>query len=276
MYAGFLVALREGLEISLIVGIIFAYLNKIQEKKKYLYIWAGVVLAALVSSGFAAIIYHVNGTGGWAYQAYFETVIFILAVTILTYMTFWMKKNSRSLNGSIREKITDVLQKGSMFQLVFLTFITVIREGAELVLFILAILSDQKTNGYSVMSGAAAGLGLSVLIGYGIYKGTYRINLSHFFRIMGCLLIVVAAGLLGNAVHELTDVGVLPETGYMYDLSSVLSQQGVLGSILHALFGYSDHPTYLQSAIWCGYLLIVLLLFIKGDKLQSRKEMAQQ
>ncbi|RYL93092.1 hypothetical protein EWI07_08315 [Sporolactobacillus sp. THM7-4] len=271
MYAGFLVALREGLEISLIVGIIFAYLNKIGEKKKYPYIWIGTGLAALVSIGFAALIYHFNGAGGWAYQAYLEAIIFFLAVIILTYMTFWMKKNSMALNGSIKEKISDAIHNGSVFQLVFLTFITVIREGIELVMFILAILNDQSANDLPVVSGAFIGLCVAVIIGYGIYGGAYRMNLSYFFQVMGCLLIVVAAGLLGNAVHELTEVGILPEVGHIYDLSGVLNQHDAIGGMLHALVGYSDHPTYLQGAIWLVYLVIVLSLFTRGNKAHTKR-----
>ncbi|RYM05794.1 iron transporter [Sporolactobacillus sp. THM7-7] len=274
MYAGLLVALREGLEISLIVGIIFAYLNKIGERKGYPYIWAGVGLAAVVSVGFAAVIYQINGFGEWAYQAYLEAAIFFLAVMILTYMTFWMKRNSREMDGAIKKKINDAVHRESMTQLVVLTFITVIREGVELVMFVLAILTDQSAAPAPVLSGTVIGLILAVLIGYGIYSGTYRLNLSHFFQIMGCLLIVVAAGLLGNAVHELTEMGVLPVIGHIYDLSGILNQRGAIGGVLHALFGYSDHPTYLQGVIWLLYLVIVLSLFIGGKKIKVKKNTA--
>lgn len=271
MYAAFLVALREGLEIALIAGIIFAYLNKIGEKKKNPYIWAGIFLAALVSVGFAAIIYHFNGPGEWAYQAYLEATIFFLAVTILTYMTFWMKKNGSSMNAGIKDKINNALQAGSVFQLVFLTFITVIREGAEFVMFVLAILNNQSANPVPVVSGTAIGLVLAVLIGYGIYSGTYRMNLSHFFQIMGGLLIVIAAGLLGSAVAALTEIGILPVTGYIYNLSGVLNQHDAIGAVLNALVGYSDHPTYLQGATWLIYLVVVMILFTRNKSVPTGK-----
>lgn len=268
LYAGFLVALREGLEISLIVGIIFSYLNKIGENKKGPYIWAGVGLAALISVGFAAVIYHFYGAGEWAYQAYLEVAIFFLAVMILTYMTFWMKKNSSALNGGIKDKIDHALNGGSVFQLVFLTFITVIREGIEFVMFVLAILNDQSANDVPVITGSVIGLAAAALIGYGIYNGTYHMNLSYFFQIMGSLLIIIAAGLLGNAVAVLTEMGALPVIGHLYDLSAFLNQKGAIGEILHALVGYSDHPTYLQGAIWLIYLVVVLTLFTRNRKAQ--------
>ncbi|WP_332239013.1 FTR1 family iron permease [Sporolactobacillus sp. KGMB 08714] len=271
MYAAFLVALREGLEISLIAGIIFAYLSKIGEKEKKTYIWAGLFLAALVSIGFAVIIYRFNGPGEWAYQAYLEATIFFLAVTILTYMTFWMKKNGSSLNAGIKDKINNALHGGNVFQLVFLAFITVIREGAEFVMFILAILNGRSANPLPIVSGTAIGLVLAVLIGYGIYSGTYRMNLSYFFQIMGSLLIVVAAGLLGSAVAALTETGILPVTGYIYNLSGVLNQHDAIGAVLNALAGYSDHPTYLQGATWFIYLVVVMILFTRNKSVQTGK-----
>lgn len=271
MYAGFLVALREGFEISLIIGIIFSYLHQIGEKKKYPYIWLGTALAAFVSIGLAALLYQFNG-GEWKYQPYIEAAIFSLAVLILTYMTFWMKKNSRSLNGSLKEKINDALANGSVFQLVFLAFITVIREGMELAMFVLALLNGQTSNSLPVLSGTLIGLAVAILIGYAIYNGSYRMNFSYFFRVMGCLLIIIAAGLLGNAVHELTEVGVFPEIGYFYNLSGVLNQHSLFGSMLHALVGYSDHPTYLQGTIWFLYLVIVLAFFVKGRASHSMKK----
>ncbi|MCL6444187.1 MAG: FTR1 family protein [Alicyclobacillus sp.] len=258
--ASLLVALREGLEISLILGIIFSYLKKLSRRDNFKYVWLGSGLAFVIAGLCAVLLYVWTGEQEWSGQAYLETAVFLLAVAILSYMTFWMKKNSRSMQHGIRAKIDAAVDRGGVFQIVFLAFITIVREVLELMMFLLAIATQGHEPGH-VAGGAASGLVIAAMMGWAIYRGTSRLNLKLFFQIMGNVLIVVGAGLLGNAIHSAIEAGILQPTHYAYDLSDVLSSDSVLGGILHALIGYTDHPTVLQVGVWALYLLIALVLF---------------
>lgn len=258
--AASLVALREGLEMSLILGIIFSYLRKVGRPDSFRAVWLGTGLAALVAVAAGAVLYFLTGDEEWSGQPYLEATVFLMAVVVLSYMTFWMKHNSRTMGSEIGQRIDQALDQGATWHMVYLAFITVIREGIELVMFLLALLL-QARGGLSVGSGAVLGLAVAIVIGWGIYRGTARINLGRFFTVMGNVLIVVAAGLLGNAIHELNEVSLLPEFGHIYDISAVLDDRGLVGGILHALVGYSDHPSFAQGIVWAAYLVLALLFF---------------
>lgn len=268
--ASLLVALREGLEISLILGIIFSYLRRLKRKDAYKSVWLGAGSAFILSIAVGSILYVLTGDEEWSGQPYLEAIIFIVAVIILSYMTMWMKKNSRAMGKGIQANIDHALVKGGTFQLAGLAFLTVIREGMELIMFLLAISINEKAGLLPVGSGAVIGVVIAGIIGWGIYRGTSKINLNIFFKIMGNILIIVAAGLLGNAVHELTEVGIFSPMGYLYDWQDVLNHHGAVGGVLHALIGYSDHLSVIQFSVWVVYLIVALTLFnrngVKGQK----------
>jgi high-affinity iron transporter len=265
--AAFLVALREGLEISLILGIIFSYLRGLNRKDTFKPIWIGAAIAIALSVLVGCILYVATGGEEWHGQIYLEAVIFLAAVGILSYMTFWMKKNSPGMHKGIQSTIDQALKSsGDTSQLVILAFITIIREGIELVMFLLAISIEGKSNFVSLGSGTLVGILLAALIGWGIYQGTTKINLKAFFRVMGNLLIIVAAGLLINAVHEFIELGLIQPVAYLYDLEAILNQRGAVGGILHALIGYTDRLSVTQFIIWLIYMIPALLLFNRNKK----------
>lgn len=258
--AAAIVGLREGLEMSLILGIIFSYLRRLNRRDAFKYVWLGSGIAFAVCLVIGGLLYHFTGEQEWSGQAYLEVFVFLIAVGILSYMTFWMKKNSRSMSGQIREQIDKAVDNGGVLQLTFLAFITVIRESLELVMFLLA-LATQNHRAAPVSLGGLLGLVIAILIGWGIYRGTTRINLQMFFKVMGNILIVVAAGLLGNAISSAIEVGWLNPIVYVYDLQNVLNHHSLIGSILSALVGYSDHPSIIQAAVWFVFLVLALILF---------------
>lgn len=260
--AAVLVAVREGLEMSLILGIIFSYLRGLNRKDAFKSVWIGAGCAIILSIAVGSILYFLTGDEEWSGQPYLEAIIFLVAVIILSYMTFWMKKNSRSMNKGIQANIDSALVNGGgVFQLVGLAFLTVIREGLELVMFLLAISIEERSGILPVGSGAVVGLVIAAVIGWGIYHGATRINLKLFFQVMGNILIIVAAGLLGNAIHELIEVGILQPVAYLYNWKDVLNHHDAIGGVLNALVGYSDHLSIVQLVIWVVYLATALILF---------------
>lgn len=263
-----LVGLREGLEMSLILGIIFSYLRRLDRKDAFKYVWLGSGIAFAVCLVIGGLLYHFTGEEEWSGQAYLEVFIFIIAVGILSYMTFWMKKNSRSMSGQLHQQINKALDSGGVLQLTFLAFITVIRESLELIMFLLA-LSTQNHSAATVSFGGVVGLLIAVFIGWGVYRGTTHINLQVFFKVMGNMLIVVAAGLLGNAVKSVIEVGWLQPVFYVYDLQNVLNHHSLIGGTLHALIGYSDHPSIIQATGWFAFLVISLVLFNRKEAVSN-------
>lgn len=257
-----LVSLREGVEIALMIGIILSYLQKLGRRDGIKYVWLGTVLAALVTIAVGVVLYAVTGSGSeWAYQTYLEASVMFIAVIMLSYMTLWMKRNSAQLGKNMQAKIQTVLAGRGVAWLTLLAFLTVIREGIETVMFLLGLTYQDTNHINSVISGALVGFVISAVLGWALYKGMYRIRLGAFFQVMGTLLIIVAAGLLASAVGSLIEARVLHPFFYLFNLSGVLNEGRPLGAVLHALVGYSDHPSILQVAAWAIYLVTALVLY---------------
>ncbi len=254
MIATFVLFLREGLEASLIVSILFAALRQLGQMGKARAVWTGVGLAVLGSLiGGVALYVFVHEYNDTTFQTIFETITYLVAVLLLTTMTFWMQQHSRSLKKEITAKATIA---GSGFALGLLAFTTVGREGLESAFFTLAFAF--QTNAILLLTGALLGMlsavGLCVLI----YKLGYRLDYRIFFRVMGILLLFFAAGLLSNAVQNMQQLGWLNiGTALLWNTSHILSEESVLGDLLHGIIGYAQAPTVLQGLIYTTYLVIV-------------------
>src|SRR5438105_10682349 len=203
MVATFVLFLREGLEASLVVSMLFAALRQLGQMQKARAVWMGVGLALFASlAGGIALYITIHEYVGSTFQAIFETITYLLAVVLLTTMTFWMQKNSRSMKKDITVKASIA---GSGLGLGLLAFTTVGRESLETAIFMLAFAF--KTNGVLLLLGALLGLlaalGLCVLI----YRLGYKLDFRIFFRVMGILLLIFAAGLLGDAVQNIQQLG---------------------------------------------------------------------
>src|ERR1700730_15050070 len=206
MIATFVLFLREGLEASLVVSILFAALRQLLQMEKARAVWAGVGLAICISLvGGVALYITIHDYVGSTFQAVFETITYLLAVVLLTTMTFWMQKHSRSLKKDITAKASIA---GYGLGLGLLAFTTVGRESLETAIFTLAFAF--QTNGLLLLLGASLGLLVSVGLCVLIYRLGYKLDYRVFFRVMGIVLLFFAAGLLGNAVQNMQQLGWLP------------------------------------------------------------------
>jgi high-affinity iron transporter len=184
-----------------------------------------------------------------------------VAATVLTYMTFWMRKHARSLSKELRARAEAALDGRARWGLGLLAFQAVGREGLETVVFTLAIIFSTSTAG--ALSGAVIGLAGSLGIAFVIYRLGHKLNLARFFTVIGVLLMVFAAGLLADAVENLQQLGWLPVLAApMWHSAGLLSEDSALGDVLHSFFGYSDAPTPLQVLIYAGYLAVVVLVYL--------------
>jgi high-affinity iron transporter len=262
MLVPFLIMLREGMEAALIVGIIAGYLGQTGRSRWLPAVWTGVVLAVLLCLAIGIALDATSAEFPQKEQELFEGIVGLVAVVILTWMVFWMRRAARSIGAELRNSVDAALSpgSGSSLALVGMVFLAVGREGVESVFFLIA--TFQQNVGAAVPIGALLGLACAVLIGYGIYRGGVRLDLRRFFTWTGALIILVAAGLLAGALRALHEAGAWNGLqAVAFDLSNVLPADSVVGTVLAGLFGYSDTPTIGETMVYFLYLIPTLLLF---------------
>ncbi|HNA99766.1 MAG TPA: FTR1 family protein [Marmoricola sp.] len=271
MLGNFLIGLREGLEASLVVAILVAYLVKSDRRHLLPRIWAGVGVAIAISLGFGALLTFGPRSLTFEAQEALGGILSIIAVGFVTWMIFWMAKHAKSLSGELKGQI-DLVAEGSWFGLVLVAFLAVAREGLETALFLWAATQTASAGGSATgpIIGAGLGLAVAVAMGYAFYKGALQINLSKFFAWTGGFLIIVAAGVLAYGFHDLQEAGILPGLNNLaFDVSHIIEPTSFLGTLLKGIFNFSPQTTWVEAAAWLGYVAVVMPLFllrIRGDK----------
>jgi high-affinity iron transporter len=270
MGAAFLITFREGLEIALILSILLAYLNTIGRRDRHGSVWTGAATAAGVSVAAGLIIFLTAGALSYTAQEAFEGLVAFLAVGVLTWMIFWMRRQARFIKGELQHRVDLALASGSAAALGMLAFFVVLREGLETALFLFAAFRAESTGSATLaLVGAVVGLGSAGVLGYLMYRGGIRLNLRTFFKVTGALVLLVAAGLLAGGIHELQEIGWLPiGTGTAFDVRGVLPDSGP-GLPLRALFGYNANPSWLEAVAWTGYVLVVGFLYFRPQSPRS-------
>lgn len=261
MAATFVLMLREGLEAALIVGIVAAYLVKIGRRDALPPVLTGVMAAVGLSIIAGVAIVLTIGRLPLVVQETLEGIAGLIAVGVLTWMLFWMRRQGRALKGDLETGVQTALASGSTAALVGLAFVAVMREGLETVLFLLAIGSSAGAS-IGTLAAGLVGLAAAVGIGFAIFAAGIRIDLRRFFTITGTILMFVSAGLLAFAVHEFGEAGLIANTGRLFDLNGILPASSPLGTLLAGLFGYRAAPTPLEALVWIVYLVPVLVLFV--------------
>jgi high-affinity iron transporter len=265
MLVPLLIMLREGIEASLIVGIVATYLVKTGRRDWLFAVWAGVALAILICAIAGLLLAIVNADFPQRQQELFEAIIRVFAVVMLTSMVFWMKKAARNIKSGLQESIDTALatSRNQGLALIGLTFFAVAREGIESMVFLLA--TFQQSTGPWALIGAVTGIVIAVAIGFAIYWGGVRINLSHFFRWTAVFILVVAAGLLASSTRSLHEAGLWNHLQQVvFDWSRVLPQDGPIGTLLVGVLGYTDTPTASEVIAYIGFLIVALPVFFFG------------
>jgi high-affinity iron transporter len=283
--SGLLTGLREGVEAALIVGMILSYLDRTGNRHAFRRIWVGVAAAIAVSVVAGTALFVTVGELPSPYEQLFEAGAMLLAVSVVTWMLFWMRRQSSSVRDDLHARLGRALAEGSVAGLALLAFVSVIREGLETSLFLVGQAASARTGATWIVAGALVGLGLATLIGAGIYRGARRINLRTFFRWTGIALIFIAGGLLANAIHELVEVGWINiGTAVVFDWSSVLPHESmagapdgpglVVGQLLRALIGYNSRPEVIMLVTGIAYVGSVLALYLRPVTARPRQAQA--
>ncbi|MEO8208567.1 MAG: FTR1 family protein [Chloroflexota bacterium] len=268
LISGALIGLREGVEAALIVAIVLAYLTRTGNGRHANKIWAGTAVAAAVSLAAGTALFLTIGTLPEPWEQLFEGTTLALAAGVVTWMLFWMRRQSAGLRGELQAAVERNVGDGTGWGLAVLAFSAVIREGIETALFLAGQATSLANSAGSVAAGALIGLAIAAVIGWGFYRGSRALDLRKFFKWTGIALVFIAAGLLSVAIHEFVEVAelagvVLPGAAAAYDISSVLSDKEGIGQFLRAILGYSSSPEILTLTVHLGYIAAVLWLYLR-------------
>jgi high-affinity iron transporter len=270
VFANYLIGLREGLEAALVVSILIAYLVKTERRHLLPRIWLGVAVAVLVSLAFGALLTY--GPRGLTFEAQelIGGVLSIIAVVFVTWMIFWMARAARGMAGELRGRVDDAAD-GTVWSLAVVAIFAVGREGLETALFLWAATQAVTQTGagaaptWEPLLGAALGLATAVLLGYLMYRGAVRINLTRFFTWTGVFLIFVAAGVLSYGIHDLQEAGFLPGLHDLaFDVSGTIPPGTWYATLLKGVFNFSPVTTKLEALAWVLYVVPTLTLFLRS------------
>jgi high-affinity iron transporter len=256
----FVIGLREGLEAALIVGIVAAFLGQQGRRDALRQVWIGTSIAVAICIGIAIALQLISSNLPQRQQEGLETVVGALAVCMVTCMILFMRRHARDLKGDLEGAAASALASGSSRALVVMAFLAVLREGFETAVFLLATF---HASGDATVSwiGAVLGIGVAVVIGYGIYKGGVRLNLARFFKITGLVLVVVAAGLVMTAFQTANEAGWLTYgQAPAFDLSWLVRPGTPLSALLTGVLGIQPYPTWIMVIAWLGYLVPMVVI----------------
>jgi high-affinity iron transporter len=254
----FLLSLREGLEATLIIGIVLGALRKFQHTSLAPIVWSGTLTAAIISAIVAFFLNSLGASLEGNAEMIFEGTTMLLAASILTWMIFWMHRQSRYIKGELEAGVRQATLRTGKKALFVLAMVAVLREGIELALFLTAATLTSSTQ--QTMIGALLGIGTAALLGWVLFASTIRMNLGKFFQITGALLILFAAGLIAHSVHEFNELGWIPVVvEHVWDVNGVLSEQSTAGQILTSLFGYNGNPSLTEIFAYLGYFAAIAI-----------------
>jgi len=267
MLPSFLLALREGIEAALIVGIVLGVLKKMNRMDRAPRVWLGVGAAAAISLIGAIVLNLVGAEFEGPGELAFEGFTMLAAAGVLTWMIFWMQKQGRRIQTGLEADVKSALARGhaERWALFSVAFFAVVREGLELALFLTAANFSASTASVDApilgWLGGSLGLIVAAIMGWLLFTATVKLNLRRFFQLTGVLLIVFAAGLIGHAIHEFNELGWIPSVvEHLYDVTPIMPETTIVGQFLKALFGYNGDPSLTETIGYIGYFTVIFFV----------------
>jgi len=256
MVPSYLLSLREGLEATLLIGIVLGTLRKLDQQHLRPTVWAGTISAIFASLVAALVLNQLGANFEGKAEEIYEGIAMLLAAGVLTWMIFWMQRQARGLKTGIELDVRRATLQSGAKALFLLAFLAVVREGIELVLFLTA--AAMTTSAQQTLIGALLGLGTAVLLGWLLFATTIKLNLVSFFKVTSVLLIFFAAGLVAYGVHEFNEVGLIPPIiEHVWDINHILDENSTIGMLLKALFGYNGNPSLSEVLAYFVYFVLI-------------------
>jgi high-affinity iron transporter len=260
LLATLVIGLREGLEASLIVGIIAAFLKRAGKPLRPM--WIGVGIAVALSIAVGVLLQVVSASLPQAQQEGMESIIGLVAVTAVTGMIGWMNVHARNMRVELELHAESALRDGTAWALVGMAFLAVLKEGFETSVFLLAAFQS-STSVVTASAGAVIGVALAVAIGIGIFRGGVRLDLARFFRITGVFLVLVAAGLVLSSLRTAHEAGwIVIGQQATVNLAWLAPTGSVQAALLTGVLGIPADPRLIEVLGWFAYLVPTMLFLL--------------
>lgn len=258
MLAALLIVFREVLEAGLIVGVVLAATEGVARRGRW--IAAGVAAGVFGAGLVAAFAQQLSGLFAGSGQNVFNAAILLAAVLMLSWHVLWMSRHARELVREMKDLGAKVAAaEATLFAMATVVAVAVLREGAEVVLFLYGIASSGGAQPMGMFAGGLIGVAGGAVVSWLIYRGLLAIPTGKLFSVTNGLVALLAAGMAGQAAAYLVKADWIPSLGdQLWDTSAILSDASLLGRALHALVGYSDRPMGVQLA---AYLVVLAALF---------------
>jgi high-affinity iron transporter len=255
MGATFVVTLREAFEAALLLGIVYAYLDRVAARAQYHWVTLGGVLGLVASVAVGLAVTYLSGPLVELGPDLVAAAVMFLAVALITWHGWWMRQHARALKGDLQRRIEDARAAQRLWIVGLVAFTGVFREGAETVLFLWGLMSQANVGGWSGLSGGVLGVATAAALGWAIFRGGRRLSLPRFFLVTSVLLLVVAAGLFSSGIGRLIGLGYLPASDPLWDTSALLSDDSLVGGFLTGLLGYRARPAAPEVIGYAAYLV---------------------
>jgi FTR1 family protein len=267
----FLIGLREGLEVTLIVSIAAAFLKRNGQSTRAMF--AAVGVAVLICIGVGVGLNMLSEDLPQAQQEMLETIIGVVAVVFVTTMVIWMNRNAGRMQGELEHEAEEAVTKGGSMALVVMAFLAVLKEGFELSVFLLAAAENTHGSRWPAVIGGMSGVAVAIAVGVGLYYGGLKLDLNRFFRITALFLVLIAAGLALNVVRTAHEAGWLNiGQQQLVDLSSWIPENSVQGALITGMFGIPTDPRLIEVLVWVFYVVAVLVAFLwESRKIRNRE-----
>src|SRR5919109_1005216 len=262
MGATFVVTLREAFEAALLLGIVYAYLDRVGARAQYHWVTLGAVLGLVASVAAGVAVGFLSGPLLDLGPDLVAAAVMFVAVALLTWHGWWMRQHARAIKGDVQRRIDEARATQRLWIVSLVAFTGVFREGAETVLFLWGLMSQTTISGWGGVTGGVLGVASAAVLGWAIFRGGRQLSLPRFFAATSMLLVVVAAGLFSTGIGKLIGLGFIPASEPLWDTSWLLADDSMVGGFLSGLTGYRARPSLPEVIAYVVYLIAAgLLLF---------------
>jgi high-affinity iron transporter len=269
MLVPLLITFRETLEAAIVVGIVLTFLAKTDQRFFNTYVRRGIGVGILIAAFFAVVLEMFFGGFQGATEALFEGILMFVTAGFITWMILWVHRQ-QDVAKKIKEEVVYHVGKGYGIGILILVATAVFREGTETVLYLKA---SSLVGGSDQLFGAALGILAALALGYALFRFALRVNLGMVFTATNVFLVMFAAGLVSHGIHEFQELGMLPVFSFdpVFDITHILGNDSLLGSLLRTLFGYTATPTVLELVAYASCVAFILWLKRVTDRMFVRQ-----
>ena len=268
MISSLIIVFREMLEMVLVIGVLMAATRGLNGSRRW--IAAGALLGLMGAIFFGLFMAQLEASFDGKGEFIFNAAVLVTASTLIAWTVFWMSQHSREICQRMQQ-LGNSVRQGDIPKsaLTIVACTAVMREGAEAAFFLLGAARSVGSDGWSMLIGGLMGGGSALLIGLLIYLGLVRIPVHRLFSVAGWLLMLLAAGMASEATWNLVTIEWLPPLiDPLWNSSSLLSQESLVGEFLHVMIGYSDQPSALQVIV---FILSLSVMSSIHYKIQSNR-----